>query len=349
MENEKRENIYKELDRIREQKIADDRVKKEVPVNELDEYLKELAESELRKAESSKNYNKNNKSVEPDFVNSLWKSGQNSNEVIKESFDKAINDLDNKTFNSEKSFYKEPIAHDKGKVIWGKTDSFYMDMNKELEKSKSDKELYQNLEAIKEYYDRQFKSQNQDYKEYSDLIKQDTEGVLSYEQRMSGFRIHSDSMRNIAKEQKEVVNIVKGETKNQQILKKAEKSMDYVANAEKKINDIKSQKKFFDIRGNLQKNQMIREIRKEIKRHEELLITNGISSKEDFKQLKNEVKNREDMVKEIIARENERLKKERESSERSNQLLKQSEQQKVEKKEQQKQQEHKKSKMVLER
>lgn len=251
---------------------------------------------------------------------------------------------------NKRGFYdKETIANDNGKVVWGKVDSHYMDMNKELEKAKSDKELYQNLEAVQSYFDRQFKEQNQTYKEYSDLINQDAEGVLSYEQRMSGFHIHRDSMRNIAKEQKEIANIVKGETKDQQIFKNAEKSMDYVANAEKKINDIKGQKKFFDIRGNLQKNQMIRELRKEIKRHEELLKANGISSKEDFNNLKNEVKNREDMVKEIIAKENERLRKEREASERNNQFLKQLEQQKVEKMEQKKQLEHKKSKLVLER
>ena len=318
--------------------------------HELDEYMENLSVDQ--KLKSNKLDKKEPYGIIVDFmkitnhtIEDITKSlNKSANELIKDMKYSLLNtkhrvaDEKNYTFKPvETKIEAQKIEAQKIEVVKSKEvtkqeiikqEAKNIDMKKELDKArKTDKELYKDLESIKRITDREMKRLNNTYDSYNNLVNMANECNLGlgYEQRMSGIKVYGESKRSIGANQAELVSIVKGETKDQKAFKSAEKAMNYIENVEKKIERLKGQNKFLDIKGNLERNQIIKDISKEIDSQKQILKDNNINDKEEFNKLKDEVSKQEDSIRKIIQSENIRYKEELKALMQEEKLLKQNE------------------------
>lgn len=314
-------------------------------INELDEYMKKISESNRVNTKKAKGTNKESSGIGYDFMKVTNHTIEDITMSINKAIDKKLEDI---TYSFHKSANKmiEDVTYslhnlrnpqDKKLEVNINTNNIQekesvkqdvkkFDMKNELDKYKNtDKELYKNLEAINRMTNREMKYLNETYNEYNKLINLADECnlILSYNQRMSGIKIYGESKRSIKAQQKELVDILKGETKEYQALKSSKKSMKYLESAEKKIQNLKNKNKFLDFKGKRERKQIINDIKKEIERHEQILKDNGISCREDFNKLKDKVNSREDYAKRVISLEKKMYEQERAEIEKSGQLEKQ--------------------------
>ncbi len=183
-----------------------------------------------------------------------------------------------------------------------------LNINEELAKaSKTNRELYKELEAIKQITDVKMYYLNDKFKKYNELLKMGEEFTLyiSPEKMMESINIYKNSRRNIEQSQAELIAVVKGETIEQQQLKNTEKAFENIERAEKRIQEFENENKFLDFKGNYERGQMIKELKGEIKKQTKILKNNGINSKEEFKELQSYIHDRESMVKDTIERQKE--------------------------------------------
>ncbi|MDP4146184.1 MAG: hypothetical protein Q8936_17150 [Bacillota bacterium] len=326
----------KEADKYRDKKELNNNIEQtrypESITNELDQYMRNLSEEQRLKAKKESANKKEpigliydfvkitNHTIE-DITTSLHKSANKLVEDMAYSLHKSTSRLveDTKSsLNTIKNINENKIDISKN-PSQGKENKYInqefkeVDIRKELDNArKTDKELYKNLESINRITERDIKQLNNTYQQYNDLLSMANECNLrlGYEQRMSGVKVYGESKRSIEAHQAELVSVVKGETKEQVALKRSEKAMNYIDKAEMKIENIKSQNKLFDIRGNIERNQTIKDIKKEIENPKQILKENGINTKQDFNKLKEEVLKRESSVKRVIDTENSRYKEE---------------------------------------
>ncbi|MFL0269249.1 hypothetical protein [Candidatus Clostridium radicumherbarum] len=338
----------KEADKYKGKKKTDENRFPDPITNELDQYMKRLSEEQRLKAKKAKINKKEPSGIIYDFMKitnhtiedittSLHKSANKLVEDMTYSLHKSGNKLVEDAAYSLHSF-KKPTEN---KIDVNKSLDFVkekepikqevktIDMKKELDNAKKiDKELYKNLESIDRITGREMQHLNNTYQQYNDLLNMANECNLhlGYDQRISGIKVYEESKRSIETHQAELVSVIKGENKEQQVLKSSEKAMNYINNAEKKIEDLKSQNKLLDIRGNIERNQVIKDIKKEIETQKQVLKDNGINTKEDFYKLKDEVSKRESSVKRLIDSENARYKEELKEKKKEEKLSKQLEQ-----------------------
>jgi hypothetical protein len=338
----------KEADKYKGKKKTDENRFPEPITNELDQYMKRLSEEQRLKAKKAKTNKKEPSGIIYDFMKitnhtiedittSFHKSANKLIEDMTYSLHKPVNKLvEDATFtlhslkkpNENKIEVNKSLDSVKEKESI-KQENTSVDMKKELDNAKKiDKELYKSLDSIDRITGRQMQHLNNTYQQYNDLLNMANECNLhlGYDQRMSGIKVYGESKRSIEAHQAELVSVVKGETKEHQALKSSEKAMNYIDNAEKKIVELKSQNKLLDIMGNMERNQVIKDVKKEIENQKQVLKDNGINTSEDFNKLKDEVSKRESSVKSLIDSENDRYKEELKEMKKEEKLSKQMEQ-----------------------
>lgn len=338
----------KEADKYKDKRRTNENNFPETITNELDQYMKGLSEEQRLAAKKANTNRKEPSGIIYDFMKvtnhtidditaSLHKSANKLIDDMTDSLYKSSNKLVedatytihslkrpydtrievNKNMDTKKE--KEPIKQEIKRV----------DIKKELFSAKKiDKELYKNLEAIDRITSREMQNLNTTYQQYNDLLNMANECNLrlGYDQRMSGIKVYGESKRSIEAHQAELIMVVKGETKEQQAFKSSEKAVKFIDDAEKKITELKGQNKLFDIRGNMERNQIIKDISKLTEIQKQILKENGINNRGDLSKLKNEVLKLEGSVKELIDSENARYKKELDEKKKEEKLSKHMEQ-----------------------
>lgn len=323
----------KEADKYKDKKKPYENKYSEPITNELDQYMKNLSEEQRIKAAKKASINKKEPSgIIYDFMKIANHTIEDITMSVSKSANKLVEDMTYSIYSLKKPYesrieVKENLDTIKEKEFI-KQESKTVDMKKELDTAKkTDKELYKNLESISRITERRMQPLNDTYKEYNDLLNMANECNLNqgYDKRMEGIKIYGESKRSIESDQAQLVSIAKGETKEQQFLKNSEKAMNYINSAEKKIENLKSQNKLFDISGNMERNQVIKDIKNEIRNEEQILKYNGINGREDFNKLKDEVIGKEGTVKSLIESENARYKEELKEQKLLNQIEQKSE------------------------
>lgn len=182
------------------------------------------------------------------------------------------------------------------------------DIEKEIINSKGDTQLGEDLRAIQKHCNTEINNELDRNKEYF-------EGL--YKNVKSGARISetpgylqksfadmnkemSRSIGNVTLEAKETAELIKGESKEQKLVNTCEKAYEYIEKAEQRVKETKAENKIFDIKGNFERNQFIKDLTKEIDKQREVLEHNGINTEGDLDKHKEGVDNKLEYAKEWI-------------------------------------------------
>lgn len=306
-----------------------------MPINIISD--KQIKEGEVLRMEKDKNYSENEKRIKEE-QEAFREARSQEERVIAEKLEVERREAEKRESEKRKEFrngtninqsenikedeeHREEEKENEVKVeevikelnIQVQNQADIKDIDKEIQEARGDKELQEDLMALKKYYDNQakdiFKGVNEFQNQIEYLVKNGGEIVekSGYIKGMSEInRLNQQSYKDLKVQESEMIELVKGESKEQINLKEAQKAYDYLNKAEERIQKIKSENKILDIKGNYERGQIIKDIRKEMDTQREILERTGLNNKEDFNKLQKEVADRLEWAKELIKNQKEK-------------------------------------------